>query len=60
MIILVKTELIFQAAYGSAKDIAVYQSLGLKANQIYIVGKVSKKQHSLANVSHFLVLTLNN
>ena len=48
-----KTEIVFQAAYGSGKDIAVYQSLGLKANQIYIVGKVSKKQNSLANVRHF-------
>lgn len=28
------------SAYGSSKDIAVYTNIGLKANQIYIVGKV--------------------
>lgn len=37
-----------QIAYGSAKDISVYSSIGLKPKQIYIVGKVSKKQHNLA------------
>ncbi|XP_054155190.1 protein retinal degeneration B-like isoform X2 [Oppia nitens] len=43
-------EIVFQAAYGSSKDISVYQSLGLKPEQINIVGKVSKKQHSMANI----------
>ncbi|XP_037919293.1 protein retinal degeneration B isoform X2 [Hermetia illucens] len=38
------------SAYGSSKDIAVYTNIGLKANQIYIVGKVSKKLQSNATV----------
>lgn len=42
--------LVIQMAYGSAKDISVYSSIGLKPKQIYIVGKVGKKQHSLATV----------
>lgn len=37
-----------QIAYGSAKDISVYNSIGLKPKQIYIVGRVSKKQQPLA------------
>ncbi|XP_060520907.1 protein retinal degeneration B [Cylas formicarius] len=41
---------IVHAAYGSAKDISVYTSIGLKPKEIYIVGKVSRKQHSLATV----------
>ena len=43
--------IIFRAVYGSNKDISVYQSLDLKTNQIFTVGKVSKKQHSVATVS---------
>lgn len=31
------------AAYGSSKDIAVYQALGLQPDQIFIVGKVAKR-----------------
>ncbi|KAK8391712.1 hypothetical protein O3P69_017322 [Scylla paramamosain] len=38
------------AAYGSAKDIAVYSSIGLKPEQIFIVGKASKKQQANAQV----------
>ncbi|KAG0716143.1 Protein retinal degeneration B [Chionoecetes opilio] len=38
------------AAYGSSKDIAVYSSIGLKPEQIYIVGKASKKQQANAQV----------
>ncbi|KAI4472055.1 phosphatidylinositol transfer protein [Holotrichia oblita] len=41
---------IIQCAYGSSKDITVYTSIGLKPKQIFIVGKASKKQHSLATV----------
>ncbi|KAL1501307.1 hypothetical protein ABEB36_006651 [Hypothenemus hampei] len=41
---------IIHAAYGSAKDITVYTNVGLKPKQIYIVGKVSKKQQSQATV----------
>ena len=53
-----KTLTIFQAqieihtAYGSSKDISVYQSVGLRPTQIYIVGKVSKKHHKDAVVGH--------
>ncbi|XP_077510222.1 retinal degeneration B isoform X1 [Amblyomma americanum] len=43
-------EIVYHAAYGSAKDIAVYSALGLTKEQIFIVGKVSKKQHSQATV----------
>lgn len=38
-----------RAAYGSSKDIWVYQSIGMTSENIYIVGKVSKKQQNLAN-----------
>ena len=44
-------DIIFRAAYGSSKDITVYKDLEMKSDQIYIVGKVSKKQQSLAIVS---------
>jgi membrane-associated phosphatidylinositol transfer protein len=40
--------LIVHAAYGSSKDISVYSTIGLKPKEIYIVGKVSKKQAPLA------------
>ena len=42
--------MVIQSAYGSAKDISVYSSIGLKSEQIYIVGKVNKKQHGIAQV----------
>ncbi|KAH9419779.1 Membrane-associated phosphatidylinositol transfer protein 2 [Dermatophagoides pteronyssinus] len=45
-----KMEVIIRAAYGSSKDISVYQSSDLKPEQIYIVGKVWKKQMSMANI----------
>ncbi|XP_055846673.1 protein retinal degeneration B isoform X2 [Episyrphus balteatus] len=38
------------AAYGSSKDITVYTNVGLRANQIFIVGKVSKKLQGTATV----------
>lgn len=38
-----------RAAYGSSKDISVYSSVGLKAENIYIVGKISRKQHGSAH-----------
>lgn len=44
-------EIIFRAAYGSSKDISVYQSADLKPEQIYVVGKIWKKQQlTMANV----------
>ncbi|XP_059163186.1 protein retinal degeneration B-like isoform X4 [Physella acuta] len=39
-----------KAAYGSSKDIAIYRDLGLSAEEIFIVGKASKKQHGLAQI----------
>ncbi|XP_055914995.1 protein retinal degeneration B isoform X1 [Eupeodes corollae] len=38
------------AAYGSSKDITVYTNVGLRASQIFIVGKVSKKLQGTATV----------
>lgn len=46
-----RMEILIRSAYGSCKDISVYQSSDLKPEQIYIVGKVWKKQQlSMANV----------
>ncbi|XP_021934128.1 protein retinal degeneration B isoform X3 [Zootermopsis nevadensis] len=42
--------LVVHVAYGSSKDISVYTSIGLRSKQIFIVGKVSKKHHTLATV----------
>ena len=44
-----KTEqdIVIHAAYGSSKDINVYSSLGLKSEQIFIIGKPSRRQNSL-------------
>ncbi|XP_077292954.1 retinal degeneration B [Arctopsyche grandis] len=41
---------IVHTAYGSSKDIGVYTNIGLHPRQIYIVGKVGKKQLSSAIV----------
>lgn len=46
-------DIIFRASYGSNKDISVYKDLNLKPEQIYTVGKASKKQQGLATVSTF-------
>ncbi|XP_071856529.1 retinal degeneration B isoform X7 [Bombus fervidus] len=43
---------IIHYAYGSSKDISVYTAINLKQNQIFIIGKVSKKYHSLATILH--------
>ncbi|XP_013794792.1 protein retinal degeneration B-like isoform X2 [Limulus polyphemus] len=43
-------DMIIHAAYGSSKDIWVYSTVGLLPEQIFIVGKASKKQHSMATV----------
>lgn len=42
--------IVVHAAYGSNKDISVYSSIGLKHQEIFIVGKVSKKHQSSATV----------
>ncbi|XP_023246187.1 protein retinal degeneration B [Copidosoma floridanum] len=39
-------------AYGSNKDISVYTSINLQPHQIFIVGKVPRKNHALATVLH--------
>ncbi|KAA0203355.1 hypothetical protein HAZT_HAZT000731 [Hyalella azteca] len=43
---------IIDAAYGSTKDIGVYSGLGLAPEQIYVVGKANKKQHTQAQCHH--------
>ncbi|PVD31481.1 hypothetical protein C0Q70_06893 [Pomacea canaliculata] len=40
----------YVAAYGSSKDVNIYRELGLQAQQIFIVGKASKKQYSQAQI----------
>ncbi|XP_058805045.1 protein retinal degeneration B isoform X2 [Phymastichus coffea] len=42
--------IIIHHAYGSNKDINVYTSLNLQPNQIFVVGKVPRKNHALATV----------
>jgi hypothetical protein len=39
------------AAYGSSKDIQVYASVGLKPDEIFCIGKASKKLQDKATVS---------
>ena len=41
-------EIVIHAAYGSSKDINVYSSLGLKNEQMYIIGKPSRRQSQLS------------
>ena len=45
-------DVVFHAAYGSTKDIGVYSALGMKPDQIYIIGKASKKQVGQATFLH--------
>ncbi|GFV52968.1 protein retinal degeneration B [Trichonephila clavipes] len=45
-----EAEVIFHCGYGSSKDISVYSSIGLRPDQIYVVGKASKKQHLAAKI----------
>jgi len=45
-----EADLQMHAAYGSAKDISVYNAIGLQPHQIFIIGKVAKKQYKEANV----------
>ena len=40
----------YVAAYGSGKDVSIYRDMGLQAQQIFIVGKASKKLYSQAQV----------
>ncbi|KAL4223794.1 Membrane-associated phosphatidylinositol transfer protein 2 [Mactra antiquata] len=43
-----EADLKFRAGYGSSKDINGYKELGLSRDQIFIVGKATKKQQNLA------------
>lgn len=43
-------EVIIHSGYGSSKDIHVYSTVGLRSDQIYVVGKASKKQHLSAKI----------
>lgn len=45
-----EAQIVYKAAYGSAKDISIYRELEIPKQQIYIVGKVSKRQHGLAQI----------
>ncbi|KAM3181782.1 hypothetical protein ACTXT7_013682 [Hymenolepis weldensis] len=55
----ISNKLHVHCAYGSAKDVPIYRSLGLKAHQIFAVGKLSRRQTMEATpiregyVSHF-------
>lgn len=46
------------SAYGSMKDISVYNMLGLGPSQIYIVGRPSKKYQNQCQVAQFLFVFL--
>ena len=41
-----ESSMIIHAGYGSAKDISMYASVGLRPDQIHIVGKPSRKQQA--------------
>lgn len=45
------------AAYGSAKDISVYSSIGLPPSHIYIVGRPTKKMQNQCQVRGYIVET---
>ncbi|ELU13727.1 hypothetical protein CAPTEDRAFT_169194 [Capitella teleta] len=45
-----EAKLEIHAAYGSSKDISVYSSVGMTSDQIFIVGKSSKKNCKEANM----------
>jgi phosphatidate phosphatase PAH1 len=47
----INSNLKLQAAYGSAKDIPMYSSLGVPANKIFIIGKMKTKFQNQAMVS---------
>jgi hypothetical protein len=61
-----EAQLNVRVAYGSSKDIPVYQAIGLNPSQIFIVGKVAKKHRKDAVViadgyaAHLSVLTSND
>ncbi|XP_069134986.1 protein retinal degeneration B-like isoform X2 [Argopecten irradians] len=45
-----KAGIVYKGAYGSNKDIYVYRELGLTSQQMFIVGKASKKQLGQAQI----------
>jgi len=47
-----QAQLNIRVAYGSSKDIAVYQAIGLQPDQIYIIGRVAKKHRKEAVVCY--------
>ena len=47
---LFQVDIKYVAAYGSGKDVSIYRDMGLQAQQIFIVGKASKKLYSQAQV----------
>jgi len=48
--ILLQAQLKIRVAYGSSKDIAVYQAIDLQRDQIYVIGRVAKKHRKEAVV----------
>jgi len=49
-VILLQAQLKIRVAYGSSKDIAVYQAIDLQPDQIYVIGRVAKKHRKEAVV----------
>lgn len=45
-----EAQIVVKAAYGSAKDIVVYQGVQIEPSGIFVVGKASKKQSQQANI----------
>lgn len=41
---------LIHAAYGSGKDISVYQNCGLSPKQIYAIGRISRKYNNMATI----------
>uniref|UniRef100_A0A5K3FK01 LNS2 domain-containing protein n=1 Tax=Mesocestoides corti TaxID=53468 RepID=A0A5K3FK01_MESCO len=61
-----QNQLSVHCAYGSAKDVPIYRSLGLQAHQIFAVGKLSRRQAQEATpiregyAAHFMELMDQN
>jgi len=53
-LIVLQAQLNICVAYGSSKDITVYQAIGLQPDQIFIIGKVAKKHRKEAVVRYLL------
>jgi len=54
-----QAQLNIRVAYGSSKDIAVYQAIGLQPDQIYIIGRVAKKHRKEAVVCVITIIFIS-